>query len=281
MPEEAFNIPVAQPPVAQPPLDFSQLVEASLLIVAAHPDDEAIGIGAHFALVKHALALVHVTDGAPRNEQDARNAGFNSWRDYATARQQETKRALRTAGVEIPNVNFEIPDQQTIHRIEDAVGKLMDLMTTLRPELILTHPYEGGHPDHDSVALCVHAACHLLRSKHETDITIAEFASYHAGPEGTEVECFLDQKPSDTFRLSESQRAGKLELFRCYPTQANVLQWFPCAYEPVRRAPQYDFAHAPHPGKLHYEQFNWGVDGETWRTVATPALQKLCGRTCL
>ena len=36
---------------------LQQLVEASLLIVAApSPDDEAIGIGAHFALVKHALA---------------------------------------------------------------------------------------------------------------------------------------------------------------------------------------------------------------------------------
>ena len=54
------------------------------MIVAAHPDDETLGIGSLLCLLDEAL-LVHVTDGAPRDGADARVHGFATCAEYADA----------------------------------------------------------------------------------------------------------------------------------------------------------------------------------------------------
>ena len=43
------------------------------MVIVAHPDDETIGAGARLGGFREAL-VVHVTDGAPRSGEDARNA---------------------------------------------------------------------------------------------------------------------------------------------------------------------------------------------------------------
>jgi N-acetylglucosamine malate deacetylase 2 len=264
-----------------PPLNFARLGRYSLVIVAAHSDDEAIGLGAHLHSLPGLKELIHVTDGAPRNEQDARNAGFASWSDYAAARFTESAKGMEVAGANCSRRNLGIADQQTVHNIEQVSNQLAAIIRELRPDIVITHPYEGGHPDHDSTAASVHAACAILASNSEHAPRIAEFASYHAGPEGLEMECFLGENSRDDFLLSQSEREHKLQIFRCYESQAHVLQAFPCRREPVRWAPRYNFSLPPHAGKLNYEQFEWGVDGETWRKLARGALEHLVGRTCL
>ena len=63
------------------------------MIVVAHPDDETIGLGAQLGRFEDAL-LVHVTDGAPRDGDDARNYGFASVADYAAARRSRAGRGV-------------------------------------------------------------------------------------------------------------------------------------------------------------------------------------------
>ena len=46
-----------------------------LLIVVAHPDDETITLGGQMWRLRDAL-LLHVTDGAPRDGEDAQRHGF-------------------------------------------------------------------------------------------------------------------------------------------------------------------------------------------------------------
>jgi LmbE family N-acetylglucosaminyl deacetylase len=263
------------------PLDFTRLRGCSLVVVAAHSDDEAIGLGVHLRSLPRIKALIHVTDGAPRNEQDARNAGFASWSEYAAERSRESANAMEVAGANCNRRSLGIPDQQTVYNIEQISNQLSAILRELRPDVVITHPYEGGHPDHDSTAACVHAACAILDGNSGRAPRIAEFASYHAGANALEVECFLGESSTDDFLLSESERDRKLQIFRCYESQAHVLQAFPCRREPVRWAPRYNFSLPPHAGKLNYEQFEWGVDGETWRKLATSALEHLVGRTCL
>ncbi|MDF2780993.1 MAG: LmbE family protein, partial [Geminicoccaceae bacterium] len=60
----------------------------SVLIVAAHPDDEVIGASTLLMRIPE-LRLLHVTDGAPRDLRDAQAAGFAGWQDYAQARDTE------------------------------------------------------------------------------------------------------------------------------------------------------------------------------------------------
>jgi hypothetical protein len=45
--------------------------------------------------------------------------------------------------------------------------------------------------------------------------------------------------------------------------------------ERFRRAPCYDFARAPHEGKLYYENFDWGMSGVHWRRLAQAAIATL------
>ena len=69
-------------------------IVSRLLIVVAHPDDETLALGGQISRLRDAL-LVHLTDGAPRDGEDARGSGFTEkLQDYAAARQNELAAAL-------------------------------------------------------------------------------------------------------------------------------------------------------------------------------------------
>ena len=68
--------------------------QRTLLIVAAHPDDDVLGAGALLTQASKA-AVVYVTDGAPRDGADARAHGFADAAAYATAEAIAVSRRLR------------------------------------------------------------------------------------------------------------------------------------------------------------------------------------------
>ncbi len=68
-------------------------IATRLMIVVAHPDDETIGIGGQLRRLRD-VSLLHVTDGAPRDGEDAGRHGFAALADYAAARRQELAEAL-------------------------------------------------------------------------------------------------------------------------------------------------------------------------------------------
>lgn len=64
---------------------FASLLESRVALVAAHPDDEILGLGGCLAQIP-APMFIHVTDGAPRQLADALSAGFANREQYAGAR---------------------------------------------------------------------------------------------------------------------------------------------------------------------------------------------------
>lgn len=249
------------------------LVSARSAIVAAHPDDEAIGLGAHLRDLRRLASIVHLTDGAPRDGADARKAGCASWEDYAALRRREFETALGVSEAQCRrNVCLGCPDQQASLHIAELATALARLFRQLRPTVVYTHAYEGGHPDHDAAAAAVRAA----RSLCGDAFAILEFASYHAGEEGFECERFLDHTAAvDPRPLSEEQRERKQKIFECYASQRHVLGQFPLSQEPIRTAPEYDFSRPPHEGVLFYEQFGFGMDSGEWRALAHLAFRQL------
>ena len=248
------------------------LSRRSVLIVAAHPDDETIGCGGLLGRMRSPRVL-HVTDGAPRNLVDARAAGFELCEDYAAARRTELLNALELAGVSAQRAEcLEIADQEASLAMADLARRIANLLRDLRPSAILTHPYEGGHPDHDATALAVHAASNLIPASPE----IYEFTSYHARNGVMEVGCFLiDGEPGEPVVLTNAERQRKQRMVECFATQLPMLRNFPLDIERFRTAPVYDFTQAPHAGKLFYENFDWGMTGTRWRDLAAEALNEL------
>lgn len=234
-------------------------------VVVAHPDDETIGAGASLRLFDD-LTVVHVTDGAPRRGGDAEAAGHASASAYAAARRAELADALAAGRCRAPCLELGVPDQAASDRMAAVADRLAVIFTERGVRAVLTHPYEGGHPDHDATAF----AAHLAAGRARPPPALVEMAGYHAGADGGVVTSrFLPGDPAPTVvALDEAERAAKGAMLRCFRSQQATLAIFGCEAECFRPAPRYDFGRPPHPGTLHYERHDWGMTGARWRALA-------------
>ncbi|MDT7950619.1 MAG: PIG-L family deacetylase [Acetobacteraceae bacterium] len=231
-------------------------VDQPVALVVAHPDDETLAAGGSLPLFRR-LLLVHVTDGAPRRLGDAAREGFASPADYAAARARELEAALALSGAEPTRIALGIPDQEATEAVPAIAARLRMLFAAHGIACALTHPYEGGHPDHDAVTAAVHAA----------GSEVFEFTGYHAGPDGgmrTGVFLEAGDREQITVPLCESDLQRKRAMLACFQTQRDVLSRFDPTFERFRRAPAYDFQSPPHPGRLLYEEWGW-MSGAAWR----------------
>jgi N-acetylglucosamine malate deacetylase 2 len=251
-------------------------------LIAAHPDDEVIGAGAALPLLCPACVM-HVTDGAPPDDHDAALHGLANRSAYAAARRAELSAALALSGLaSTPAIPLGCIDQRACCMLVALSRHLASLLRERRIGWVITHAYEGGHPDHDATAFAVCAACKLLRAQGADVPEVIEMTSYHMGPHGIETGTFLPVCPPHvdggaviTLALSERQRALKHRLFACFPSQRQVLSYFQVDVERFRPAPTYDFRRPPHDGKLFYEHFDWGMTGGRFRALAGAALEEL------
>ena len=260
-------------------LEGAERAARPVLVVVAHPDDETIGAGARMRRLVGAH-VVFVTDGAPRDGQDARARGFARLTDYARARKDEALAALAVAGLP-PEAStwMGVVDKEAMAELPALARALAALLAERKPALVITHAYEGGHPDHDATAFAVHAGVQLLARARGTAPPIVELGSYHAAPDRSggvrRLEFLTDSEPVHTAWLDAEARARKQRMLACYATQLEVLCDFPSDVERFRRAPAYAFTEPPHPARLHYESFGWDVTGVSWRAAAARALDGL------
>ncbi len=236
-----------------------------IALVVAHPDDETIAAGASLHLLT-GLLLIHVTDGAPRSLDDAARAGFATPADYATARRAELRAALAVAGCSSAAVELGIPDQDASLHMPTIARDLARLFAQHGTEAVITHAYEGGHPDHDATALAAHLAA---------PGRVIEFPGYHAAPDGIfTTGRFLPGPHATTVALTPAEQARKRAMFACFRTQAEVLAAFGTTAEAFRPAHP-DFRNPPHPGALNYERWGWEMTSARWRALAAPLLTGL------
>lgn len=244
------------------------------MLVFAHPDDETIALGARLARYR-AATLVHVTDGAPRDLAQCLEHGFGSPEQYRICRSSELDRALKLAGLENSrNIFLNIPDQQASFNLARLTDELYRLLILHTPEIVFTHSYEGGHPDHDACAFAVHRATARIRSDGGEPPVIIEAPFYHLGPLGMETGCFLPYgENSDQVRwlLTRREQRFKQKLMACFSSQQAILNHFPFEFESFRIAPAYNFHEPPHDGPVFYDSFPWGMTSEHFCELARAA----------
>lgn len=255
---------------------FESLTQSRVLFVFAHPDDESIGLGGVLDQFRDAW-FACLTDGAPRDPSYAQAVGCDTPTHYARLRRRELAIALALAGHGSEQlIALGFTDQELAYSLEGLTQAVEVLLQRVRPDYVITHPYEGGHPDHDATAFAVHTAL-AMHAGDDGAPVLLETTSYHAGNGALVWGEFLPntEDASLAIELTAAQRAQKRRLLAAHASQAAVVRDAAFDRELIRVAPRYDFLEPPHEGRLFYERFNWGISGQQWRDRAALALERL------
>jgi LmbE family N-acetylglucosaminyl deacetylase len=256
----------------------SSAAQPKSLLVFAHPDDEAIALGARLSRFRDAH-FVHVTDGAPRNERDSVAHGFGRLNDYRLARREEFRKALACAGIAgASHETLDVADQEASLHLAEIAMRICGFLEQFEPEIVFTHPYEGGHPDHDACAFAVHQAVAVHASRGHKPPAIIEAAFYHAGPGGLVTGTFLrrpERMVEVAYPLSPAEREHKQAVLDCFSTQKQTLSLFRLDAERFRIAPAYEFWRPAHTPPVYYDHQPWGMTSEHFCRLAHQAREAL------
>jgi LmbE family N-acetylglucosaminyl deacetylase len=137
------------------------MTKRTLLAVLAHPDDESFGPGGTFARYAAEGVDVHIaiaTDGAAGSVA----AGYEEAHEkLAEVRAQELQEAVGILGATLHTLGYrdsgyigdpanEHPDAFVQADEAEAIGRVVQLIREIRPQIVITHDETGGyfHPDH-------------------------------------------------------------------------------------------------------------------------------------
>jgi len=245
-------------------LAAGETVAAPVTAIVAHPDDELIGMGSRLSRLQN-LTLVYATDGAPSNMRHATALGFDSAEAYSRARYDESRAALAIAGANpVRQKVLEFSDGDTVFHLPALVERVAQAISGAAT--VITHAYEGGHPDHDSCAFAVQLVCSEISARGQERPLRLEFAGYyiHGGQLVTNSFWPAADVHEAVVRLSWQERRTKRKAMRAFATQSTIIKKYPPVREAYRRAPIYDFSKPPPPGEWYYDGYNWPLKGKDW-----------------
>jgi LmbE family N-acetylglucosaminyl deacetylase len=147
-----------------PPLDLAGC--AGLVVIAPHPDDETLGLGATIAQLVASgvdVQVVSVSDGGAARP----GASLSGRLRLETTRRHELRRATSILGVPAP-MTLGLPDGQLAEHENRLTDLLVEILNDVAPQTWCAATWRGdGHPDHEAVgraaaAACAHAGVALL-----------------------------------------------------------------------------------------------------------------------
>ncbi|BDG04142.1 PIG-L deacetylase family protein [Anaeromyxobacter oryzae] len=246
-------------------------MSTTIAVIAAHPDDEVVG-AAGWLLSAGRAAVVHVTDGAPRDPR-LWPEGVTDREAYARLRADEARAALAVAGLRAADrIALGAIDQEADRSLAPLARELAAILRALAPQVLVVHPLEGGHPDHDAAALAARAARAVVARGGGPAPRVLEMTSYHLRDGALESGAFLPGGEAGAIRpLDPAARAAKARMIACHASQRAVLAAFPVGDERWRAAAAVSLGAPPHPRPLLYEAMGWA----SWDRFAARAQDAL------
>ena len=241
-------------------------IDEPVAVVVAHADDETLWTGSALSRLRN-CRLIHLTDSAPRDMADAARLGIGSRGEYAALRARELDQALVELEATAERFGYGAPDKEAVEHLPELVHRLATDCAGVAA--IVTHPYEGGHPDHDAAALAVRLAAERIGRP-----AIAEFACYRqAGGERVWADFAPDPSAPERVRTLSPFERGRIDrALAAHASQAEVFGHWRPEFERWRDAPNYDFTRPPPGEAVLYDGFGWDVTSERWRERARAML---------
>ncbi len=143
----------------QTPLPALDLAECpQLIVVAPHPDDETLGLGAAIAQLRAtgvAVQVISVSDGGAAHP----GASASERLRMETTRRYELRRATGLLGTP-PPISLGLPDGELTEHEDRLTEMLTEILEAASPATWCAATWRGdGHPDHEAVGRAASAAC--------------------------------------------------------------------------------------------------------------------------
>lgn len=235
-------------------------------VIVAHPSDEVFGAGGLITRLKD-VKILHVT-GITSGDKAAPVSGDTRLRT------NECAQALSLLDIPSKNIiEFGVTNTNGSQVLVALTKKIAAFLQQSATDIVLTHPYEGGHPDHDATAFATHAAIQLLKRNGFAMPVLFEIA---VRPTHDGLKRVLDFLPGSwreatTWVLDEKSKTLKKKMLECLSLESAGVNTVSLKAERFRRPPDYDFTHPSLTGKAYYENFMSGITGDQWASLARRA----------
>jgi len=223
-----------------------------ILILAPHPDDEVVGCAAAIGRARVAgakVSVVFLTHGCV--EQAAMWPWERTRYRSATARRRaESVAACALLGVE-PVGWSDRPARRLWRELAEAEHEARRALADTRADQLWAPAYEGGNPDHDGASAL---ASRLARE----GVPVLEFAEYNlCGGKACSQAFPAPNGTEEVLTLTDAERSLKRRALVTYASERGNLGYVATEREVLRPLARYDYAAAPHAGKLWYARFQW------------------------
>lgn len=222
-----------------------------ILLLVPHPDDEVVGCCAAIGRARAAggsVDAVYLTNGVPAREVlwpwDRPSHAARVARRWREAAQAAAHLGLSVAARQ------DIPTRTLKSHLRQTLAMLERLVAELRPQLLWTPAYEGGHQDHD--------VANFLASRLRPLVPVWEFSEYNFAGGAVRSNSFIDANGSEQIlTLDPKEAADKRKALSIYASEHGNLRHIVTRQEAFRPLPRYDYARPPHSGRLFYQRFQW------------------------
>ena len=208
-----------------------------VLVFAAHPDDDVLGLGT--TLYRHSLnndnvKVIFVTNGTGRGGESWKQKTDESKKEAET-RYSEAVQALTLISVPKEDIFcLGYPDGGTQRYLKSMSMDVHTLIQKLNQERIYVHCIEGGHDDHDITSFVVKSVCKKIGYSN-----VFEWTEYNPKqPLGAHNVKFLPSQSSELkeikIEISKEERVLKRKMLASHHSQ-DVEQFY-LQGEAIRKA---------------------------------------------